>query len=289
MISLGVLSMKENLLTFQDYKLGVQSVTLNIKALDTTQKQREKFEKKFQEFMESDAVHPKIIQRTDDKVTYKTECIIPKERDLRPPLLLIFGNPASHSVYSEMFFSSERNGKEHHIWKILSNASILSFPTLTKDNSSKNVGNYNQLKKEQLYKLSYESPFRIGLAVYYSMPSTASKPKSWAGVIGLESLFGRKALREIAECEKDRITRIIERFISPDGAVFTFQKDAYSAIKDSASPEYSRAKAIAGQLIGRCQFDSNIKLFGCPPTRLLRGRKSVALLKDFVKRIRGVG
>ena len=276
--------MKENLLTFQDIKPGVQLVTLNIKVLYSDQKQRGEFANKFQDFLGSDKAHPKIFKLTDYIVAYRTECIIPEKRDSRPPLLLIFGNPASRSVYSEMFFSFEGDGREHRFWKTLRKTGILSFSPTTESEQMLNMGKLNQLKKKQLYALCYDSPFRIGLAVYYSMPSPGNE-LPWAGVAGLYRLFGRKALLKIAECEKARITRVIRDFVSADGAVITFQKDAYSAIKTSASPDYSLAEVKAGQLIGSCQSNPNIRLFCCPPTRLLHGQKSIVLLEDFVKQI----
>jgi hypothetical protein len=35
---------------------------------------------------------------------------------------VFFGNPAFHSVHSEMFFSFESNGREHRFWKVLKKA-----------------------------------------------------------------------------------------------------------------------------------------------------------------------
>ena len=37
--------------------------------------------------------------------------LIPAKTDKRPPLLLVLGNPATHSVESGMFFSFEGNKK----------------------------------------------------------------------------------------------------------------------------------------------------------------------------------
>ena len=138
----------------------------------------------------------------------------------------------------------------------------------------------NWFRKQKLYELRYESDFRIGLAVFYSMPSGASCPK-WAGVEGLRKLFRKKALRKITECEKARVEGIIRKSLSPKGAVFAFQKDAYSEIKSSKSPDYDFDKAKKEGLIGVCQCDHNVRLFCLPPTRLMQGKKSLALLRNF--------
>jgi len=271
--------MKEKLFAFENLKPSIQQVTLNVGALYPEEKQKKEFEKKFSEFLSSASVHSRIFEHTGDTITYRTECIIPTMRDQRPPLLLVFGNPASHSVDSEMFFASEGSRREHRFWKILSKADILSFSSIAKGSS---VDEINGLRKKALYELCYYSPFRIGLAVHYTMPSPASK-SPWAGVEGLRRLFGREALTKIGHYEKSRIAQIIREFVSPNGTVIAFQKDAYLALKSSTSPDYALDKAREGCLIGNCQCDPYVRLFCLPPTRLLQGK--LGLLREFRERI----
>lgn len=217
-------------------------------------------------------------------VTYQTEYIVPRKSDTRSPLLLVFGNPATHSVASGMFFSYEgKKGKEkeHRIWKMLSAAKIISFPSAAE---TKSIDIVNMLRKKALYELSYCSPFRIGLAVFYSMPSPASN-SPWSGVAGLYRLFGREAITKIGECEKRRIDGIIRKFVSPDGTVIAFQKDAYLAIKSPApeSPCYTLSETKQGHLVGKCESKSSIGLFCLPPTRLMMGNLSI--LRNFRDRV----
>ncbi len=274
--------MKESLFTFEDLKPGIQQVTLNVGALYPEERQRKTFEENLSEFLSSDPVHSSIFKWAGDTVTYRTECIIPTRRDQRPALLLVFGNPASHSVDSEMFFAFEGKRREHRFWRILGKAHFLSFSSIVNVDC---VDERNRLRKKDLYQLSYDSPFRIGLAVYYTMPSPASG--SWAGVKGLLRLFGKEALAKIGEQEKSRIAQIIREFVSPNGAVIAFQKDAYVALKSSTSPDYALDKAMEGSLIGNCQCEPYVRLFCLPPTRLLQGK--LALLGEFRKRILEVG
>jgi len=95
--------------------------------------------------------------------------------------------------------------------------------------------------------------------------------------------FGKEALAKIGKAEKERIEGIIRDFVSPDGAVITFQKDAYLAIKSAVTPGYGLPKAKAGHLVGTCQCDPDVRLFGLPPTRLLHGY--LDLLQHFRDRI----
>ena len=277
--------MKDGLLIVKDLEPGIQEVTLNLEALYPDENERNQFEKRFVEFLNSDCLHSEIFKRRNNTVIYRTECIVPKKQDDRPPLLLVFGNPASHSVASGMFFSFERSKQEHRIWKTLSQADILSFSSLPGGELRKTLDELMQLRKTALLdNLSYDSPFRIGLAVFYTMPSPASV-KRWGGVKGLRNLFWKKALTRIDESEKQRIGEIIREFVSPNGAVIAFQKDAYSGIKSSASPDYTLAQAKKGYLAGNCQCNSDVRLFCMPPTRQSRGDLSTRLLQDVRERV----
>jgi len=270
----------EKLLRFQDLKLGVQEAFLNIADLYPHQSEREKFEERLLRFLNSDSANLKIFRRKDELLIYRTECIVPEKQDSRFPLLLLFGNPASHSVYSEMFFSFESNGREHRFWKVLNKVRLLSFTSDLESGSRMDLAYRNRLRKEELYDLRYNSPFRIGLAVFYSMPSGASGT-GWAGVAGLYRLFGKRALWRIGEYEKSRVERLIRKFVSPRGAIIAFQKDAYLRVKSSMSPDYDIARARSGELVGVCQCDPDVRLFCFPPTRLMQGRKMLALLRHF--------
>lgn len=195
-----------------------------------------------------------------------------KQNSRRISLLLLLGNPPSHSVHSRMFFSYERDGGEHRFWKALKKAGILSF-----------TAERNEQRKTELFNLSYPSPFRIGLATFYSMPSGASGKLS--GVGGLRNLFGRKALTDIGNCEKYCVEELIKKFLPPNGAVFTFQKDAYLGIKNPASPDYHKEKVMKGELFGSCECNRKFKFFCLPPTQLILAKKTLGLLGNFKERV----
>jgi len=269
------------ILAFEDQEPGIQRVTLNIKALYPEEFEREEFLNRFDKFRSSDPIHEEISKQEGDEVTYQTECIVPHKSNGHPTLLFVAGNPASHSVYEKMFFASEgKEGlrREHRFWRILGKADILSFPSISERES---LDRRNRSRKTALYELSYESRFRIGLAVFYTMPSPASK--AWAGVDGLRRLFGAEALSRIGECEKRRMDRTIRDFVSPNGAVIALQKDAYLGLKDSTSPNYSLKEAGKGSLKGHCACELKVRLFCTPPTRLLEGKINV--LRGFGKQI----
>ena len=102
---------------------------IDLKKLFPAPKQRERFNKKWKDFLESDSCNKEIFKLKGDMLKYQSEQLIPSKPDDRPPLLLILGNPASHSVKGGMFFSFEGNKKEHRFWKhILQPAGVLDLP-----------------------------------------------------------------------------------------------------------------------------------------------------------------
>jgi len=127
----------------------------------------------------------------------------------------------------------------------------------------------NALRKKQLLELDYETPFRIGLSVFISMPSAPSGP--WGGVeMGIQKLVGVNALRRLEAEESKRITKCAKAFIGddPHGKVVTFQKNAWDGLRSENDPKYDIKLARAGELKGTLIGNSKIPLFCVPPTRL---------------------
>ena len=101
---------------------------IDLKKLLPAPKEREGFNKKWKDFLESDPCNKDLFDLKGDRLKYQSEQLIPSKPDDRPPLLLILGNPASHSVKEGMFFSFEGDKKEHRFWKrILQPAGVLKL------------------------------------------------------------------------------------------------------------------------------------------------------------------
>ena len=115
--------------------------------------------------------------------------------------------------------------------------------------------------------LDYESPFRVGLCVYFSMPSSAGGP--WSGVAGIHKLLGTRATKDLERFEKDRILRIAKRFLSGSGIVVTFQRNAWEGLRSDTDPTYSIESARKGNLKGQLKGMPNVPIYGVPPTRLI--------------------
>lgn len=265
-----------SLFVYKFIEQGLEKFTINLKALYQDDDERKKFENRWKDFFISDKDNKNVFTKTDDTLTYLSESFIPTKIDNRPSLLLLFGNPATHSVISKSYFSYEGNNREHRIWRIFREVGLINFnnDVVTRDN----LFEVNKLIKRKFFGLAYNSPFRIGMAVYYSMPSTASKPP-WSGVAGVQKLLGKPAMQIIEEEEQKRIAKMVNDFLGVRGGIIAFQKDAYNGLRNQKSSVYNLNDSLSSGLVTKYKLDSRIPLVGVAPTRFLQGRKAKQTLK----------
>ena len=236
---------------------------INLDLLFDTNKERERFEQRWNEFLESNPHNSKIFAKSGNRLSYQSEQLIPEKLDDRPPLLLVLGNPASQSVASGMFFSFEGNGAEHRFWKsILKPSGILKLSY----DKKQPVDNLNKIRQKQLLDLAYDSPFRIGLCVFITLPSAPGGP--WGGVAGIQKLIGVRALRKLEQEETVRVFKLAEKFINSKGAVIAFQKNAWNSLRSENDSEYSIGEAREARLKGSLKGHKDLALLCVPPTRL---------------------
>lgn len=245
--------------------------SIRLDRLFETAKERERFEKNWQNFLEAKH-NSDIYRKKGDILQYDSEQLLPSKKNRRPSLLLVFGNPAGQSVLNGMFFSFEGNGKEHRMWNsILRPSEILDLPKETGSTLKK----MNDARRKRILSLEYDSKFRIGMCVFITMPSPAGG--KWAGVAGIERLFGRRAFQRLEVEEANRVVDIAKGFIKRKGAVVAFQKNGWNALRNDADPAYGIEEARSCRLRGNLE-GTKIPLFGVPPTRLT-GPCSKALSK----------
>ena len=268
---------RDTLFTYRQSKYPCHlDCNINLLELFPTEDERQKFDSKYESFLDSNADNCYIYNRKHDSLRYTTEQLIQAKTDERPPLLLILGNPATHSIKKGMFFSPKKDGKENRFWKhLLKPAGVLAL--LFDEGLSTKARNKRRL--ECMLELNYKSPFRIGLCVYWSMPSSAGGP--WSGVAGIRKLIGKRAMERLERFERERIMEVIIRFLKPEGAVVTFQKDAWNGLRSVDNPEYSIDLAKTGKLRGTVNGLPYIPLFGVPPTRLVGPCRRI--LEQFLK------
>jgi len=262
------------LIVFRPKSPGQLVCALDLEKLFSSDEERQKFEGNWKPFLASDRNNSGIFQHTGSKLIYLTEQLIPDKTDKRPPRLLLLGNPASHSIKAGMFFSFEAGGREHRFWKnILRPAGILDLAV----DENLSIAERNTRRRERLLDLDYKSHFRIGLAVYISMPSAASGP--WSGVAGVRKLIGGQAMKRLEAAERERILECSKSFLVPNGAIVAFQKNAWEGLRSPDDPPYRLDAAQTGGLKGKLSGMPKINFYCVPPTRLAGLARKV--LKQF--------
>jgi hypothetical protein len=237
---------------------------INLLELFPAKEERQRFDSKYKSFLDSNADNSCVYKLENHRLLYITEQLIPAKTDARPPLLLVFGNPATHSIKNGMFFSSVKDGKENRFWKyVLKPAGVLDL-VFAERMSTKDR---NKARLEHLLVLNYDTPFRIGLCVYWSMPSSAGG--SWSGVAGIRSLLGKKAMEELESFERARVLEAADKFLNKEGMAVTFQKNAWEGLCSEHDPPYNIAAAKEGKLRGSLRGMKRVSLYGVPPTRLV--------------------
>lgn len=250
-------------LRYHQSQTGSLEFTLTLSSLYPSQEDRRLFEIRFRQFVDSDGHAQKIFQLHGDTLAYRSEQLIPRIKDERMPLLMVFGNPASHSVDAGMFFSFEGSGREHRFWKdIMRPTGLFDIPV----NRALSPSEQNNLRKKTLLELTYDSPFRLGLCVFISLPSPASGP--WSGIAGVRRLLGSGAMKKLVPFERQRVFEASRDFLTPKGVAVTFQKDAWEGLRSEKDPAYGIGRAKSGKLRGSLKNMPRVSLLGVPPTRL---------------------
>lgn len=252
------------MLTYDDTTFGIQKCKLNLAKLYPDHDERAAFFARFEEFLASDRCNEELFSLRGNILKYRSEVFVSDKVDSRPPVLLIVGNPASHSVEAGMCYAYEGNGREHRFWRLLEESGFLIF--WSQSSLIADLEERIDVMRKDLYELAYESPFRIGIAVFYSIPSPASG--DWSGASGVRKLLGTKAFRKITVQEEKRIDGLVSRFLGQCGIIIAFQKDAYENLRSPGDLGYERALADQGRLQGRYKVNPSVFLAGAPPTRL---------------------
>lgn len=229
----------------------------------------EEFRRRYEEFRCCDKWNEKIYKLKGQKLLYQSEQLVPAKSNDKPPLLMVFGNPASHSVKAGCFFAF-KGSRESPFWKsLLGKAGVIEFPS----DRGTPAKEQNATRAKQILSLDYESPFRVAFCVYISMPSPAGG--RWSGVAGIRKLVGALSLKRLEAVETERILELARRFLADGGIAVTFQRNAWEGLRSENDPHYSISKAREAGLRGALRGMPHVRLLGVPPTRLIGPAREV--------------
>jgi len=254
---------QQKLLSWRKAKGCTLNLKINLDRLFQEPKERVKFNAKWKDFIASDPDNKKIYKKNGNILSYNSEQLTPTKTDKRPPFLLVLGNPAAHSVESGTFFAFKSNKKELRFWSsILKPADVMDLPF----EPGLSIEKLNKERRDALFNLKYGTSYRIGLSVIISMPSAPGG--LWGGVAGVQKLIGAKAMRRLEREETKRVLGCAKKFVTPNGAVIAFQKNAWNNLHSENDPDYKLTLVRKGKLKGHLKGEPKIPLFCVQPTRL---------------------
>lgn len=169
-------------------------------------------ENRWSQFLASDKYNPLVFDFTSEYFSYYSHNIIPKHfaKDNKT-IVLIFGNPAPHSVAEGLPFASEGQGKVHRMWKFLEKHNVISSGVQDIQNA--------------VYENTDDIYYNLVIYSYFSIPSSPSDIK-WSGVAGIKKLFGRYNWDYYKGFEKQRFIDFC-KLLPEDSKFIVFQKDSY--------------------------------------------------------------
>jgi hypothetical protein len=180
------------------------------------------FTKRYEEIGREDPSFLDICSLQGSVLKYESETLLPKNMDgSKRKVLLVLGNPATHSVKNGMFFYSKAKDKSHTFWgKMAYTGLVHTVPKTTRDEEAK-------LRREMILSGTSSDKYLVGLTTFYSFPTPGSK-SSIAGVAGVERLF-KPVLEQVSKMETERILSCP----FTDGAIVVFcQKSSFQRFFD---------------------------------------------------------
>jgi len=217
---------------FSEIKNGKYTVTIKLKA-DLRSKIKDALHKK-PEFK-------KVCCIDRNNFKYESETILPLDTENagKQKILMVFGNPAIHSVEKGMFyfskapkFNKEKQGKEyskHQMWGKLEKAGLIKNVDAK---GEKNIDMRNKeadARRELILQGKTCDQYLLGLTTFYSLPTPVTG--YYKNVEGVKRVFGKTILPEI---QKQEIKRILGYEFAKEALLIFAQKSTYEIFKSKA-------------------------------------------------------
>jgi hypothetical protein len=173
-----------------------------------------------------------IIKIKENVLTYISETIFPRRPDSeKEKVLLVLGNPATHSIKYGLFFFSKSNFGRHNIWNKLHDANLI---TMVDYSNSSNLSKLEIRTKEANEKIKMISngntseKYLLGLTTFYSFPTPVIDKYKFSNVSGVLRLFN-PIIDSLNEMESKRI---LSYSYTNDATLVFVQKNSYDTFKE---------------------------------------------------------
>jgi hypothetical protein len=113
-----------------------------------------------------------IYKFDDNRLCYKSETLLPRERYVnKQKVLIVYGNPAFHSVKNGMFFFSKSKNHRHGMWAKLEKVNLIK-PVRSNNDDLFLARKYEaEERKNLITKGRASDEYCLGLTTFFSFPT----------------------------------------------------------------------------------------------------------------------
>jgi len=174
-----------------------------------------------------------IYKLKGNKFCYISETLFPHGGYVKKPkVLIVFGNPAFHSIKNGMFFFSRANNQRHGMWGKLQKAKLIKPVHFDDRDLLLARTREAEERKNLISKGQASEEYCLGLTTFYSFPTPVEG--SFRDVQGAEKLFKPILEDTIIPFE---VSRILKYPFTKNAIIVFVQKSSYEAFKRHADQD----------------------------------------------------
>ena len=206
--------------TFSNISNGQYEVTIDLQGWMCAE-QRTTLQKNIYDLGQQDPFFQSICSMYGSVLSYKSESLFPHDTNCdskKKKVLIILGNPATHSVANGMFFfSMGKPGAEetHTFWK------KLEKPGLIQKIRRSTLKEESETRKEMIINGTLSNNYLFGFTTFYSFPTPVEG--DFKDVAGLRCLL-KPIMKQIHDMEYDRLNAYKSKFLFVKGALWVFHE-----------------------------------------------------------------
>ncbi len=187
------------------------------------------FTRAFQRIRSQDADFGDLCSLDGSLLKYTSESLFPDQHDHgKEKVMIILGNPATHSVAGGMFFYSKSDGNRHQFWGKLEEAGLM--PRIKYYTRAEEA----RKRKKIIVDGVTSHKYLLGLTTFYSFPTPVHG--DYQDVKGVETIF-RPVISSVQLMELNRLLS------------YEFSRDSLFVFTQKSSYRYSAASLRGKRLV----------------------------------------
>ena len=187
------------------------------------------FKDQLEEIEQCDNDFTDVCKFKGDTLKYESETVLPLvDNNSKKKVLLVFGNPAIHSVKNGMFYFSRADLKRHSMWGKLSKACLIHEFKSKKTDSLEARMEEAIKHKDMIHTGKSSDRYLVGFTTFYSFPTPVEKEFKFSNVSGAERIFAPI----IDTIVRKEIKRIKSYDFFENAKLVFVQKSSYKAFQE---------------------------------------------------------